>query len=648
VRRISALAIALACLLGLALPAAGAGTVTVTSQEWNWMTSWGPALEAGDLAGAMDTWAKLVQSTRSHNDDACGNYARMLGRELDKQGRYAEALAYYDIEFECYGRLDSPESKEGMLWDQRRAEQIRPEIRAFVVRPAAAAPPGKLAKFEPAAGTFLGGAMDKDPAILGNMQKVSGVYGKPYALALVYAEWGSYAKNVATTSIWKESSALQVAWQPKDGLSVVRDDNYLRTFARQLKEYARPVFLRFGGEMNGRWVEWHETPALYREKFALVARIMREEAPNVAMVWSPNYVGDDYPMDDYYPGDQWVDWVGINGYQEAYFQGDPNSSIMYADNFYQGKRTNPLDKLKAIYAAYSPRKPIMIGETGFGWAAARGTRDETTWAVSALQRYYGYLPLLFPRIKAVSYFNVDLPSNTSRYLLSASPRMTEAFKTATANDWYLSDVRATSPAFWRPMEQATLLGQTQVAAYVNLGDRGLSRVEYLVDSVVRATARQIPWAASLDLSGLEAGPHSITVKAYDGQGSLGHQRTYAFDTGVIKVNLNGRYIDFDQPPLMLDDRVLVPARAILEALGAQIAWDGGTETVTATRDGSVLKLQIGNAVPTLDGRPLKALDVPAQLIGGRTLVPARFVSENYHMKVDWDYATQTVTITPKP
>ena len=93
---------------------------------------------------------------------------------------------------------------------------------------------------------------------------------------------------------------------------------------------------------------------------------------------------------------------------------------------------------------------------------------------------------------------------------------------------------------------------------------------------------------------------------------------------------------------------MVPARAILESLGAEISWDGATETVTATRNGSVLKLQIGNVIPTLDGKPLPKLDVPAQIIGGRTLVPVRFVSENYNMKVEWDQATSTVMITPKP
>ncbi|HWI61392.1 MAG TPA: stalk domain-containing protein, partial [Symbiobacteriaceae bacterium] len=198
---------------------------------------------------------------------------------------------------------------------------------------------------------------------------------------------------------------------------------------------------------------------------------------------------------------------------------------------------------------------------------------------------------------------------------------------------------------WQPMEKATLTGTTQVAAYVNLPN-GVGRVAYLLDGVQAASASRLPWVADLSLSGL-TGAHTLTVVAYDKAGQEGYRRNYTFDASVIKVKLNGRYIDFDQPPVILDGRTLVPARAILEALGAEISWDAATQTVTAVRNGSVLKLQIGNPVPTKDGKPLEALSVPAQIIGGRTLVPVRFVSENYNMNVAWDQEAQTVIITAK-
>ncbi|HWI64810.1 MAG TPA: glycosyl hydrolase, partial [Symbiobacteriaceae bacterium] len=317
-RFISAL-IAFLCLAALLPAGASAG---VTSQEWQWIVAARDLEGTGDMEGAMTYWAKLVDSLRTHDVEACGVYARKLGPELDKRGRLTEALAAYDALIECWSQLSDPSYAEGMLPLVRRAEQIRPEIRAFVARPTDGASTGRLAKHEPAFGTLLGGALDLDPAVAGDPGRVAAAYGKPYALSLVYVHWSSFASHIATREIWEKSPALQVSWEPNDGLAAVQDNKYVRDFARDLKAFGRPVFLRFASEMNGAWTAWHGDPALYRQKFALVARIMREEAPNVAMVWSPNYVGDgDY--EPYYPGDEYVDWVGINGYTEAYFLGSP-------------------------------------------------------------------------------------------------------------------------------------------------------------------------------------------------------------------------------------------------------------------------------------------------------------------------------------
>lgn len=625
-----------------------ANGAAVTSQEWQWIVAAQEKEQAGDIPGAMEYWTKLVDSLKTHNYDACGNYAQKLGRALDKQGRYAEAVTAFEAEFECWSRF--PDRGEWTLWDERRVEQIRPEVRAFVARPTSGEFPGRLAKHEPAYGTMLGGTIDLDPAVLSDPARVAAAYGKNYAMILAYVHWGDVLPVVVTRNAKAAGAALQVAMEPNEGLDVVQDGPYLRSFAASLKEYGLPVFLRWAGEMNGAWTAWHGDPAKYREKFALVARVMREEAPNVAMVWSPNFVGD-APMEEYYPGDDLVDWVGVNLYHDPYFLGDPNQSQMFQDIYYQGKRTNPLDKLKGIYAQYARRKPIMVSETGFGWANRSDDSDHTGWASSAVRRFYGYLPLLYPRVKAVAYFNVDLAANgqiegKSHYLLSARPAMAAAFKAATAPGWYLADPSGTAPELWRPMEMATLLGPTRVSAYVNLAD-GVSKVEYLLNGQVAATASSVPWVAELDLSGL-TGENTVTVRAYDSKGSAGAERTYRFDASAIRVDLNGRYIDFDQPPVNVDGRVLVPARAILEALGAEISWEAATRTVIAKKDGSTLRLQIDNPVPTRDGIPLLALSVPAQIINNRTLVPARFVAENFNMDVKWDQATRTVLIRPLP
>jgi hypothetical protein len=113
---------------------------------------------------------------------------------------------------------------------------------------------------------------------------------------------------------------------------------------------------------------------------------------------------------------------------------------------------------------------------------------------------------------------------------------------------------------------------------------------------------------------------------------------------VITVLVNGAAVIFDQPPVVQSGRTLVPLRAIFEALGANVAWEQSTQTVTATRGNTTVTLSIGSNILNRNGEQV-TLDVPAQIVGGRTLVPARAVAESFGAAVGWDPDTRTVTIT---
>ena len=112
----------------------------------------------------------------------------------------------------------------------------------------------------------------------------------------------------------------------------------------------------------------------------------------------------------------------------------------------------------------------------------------------------------------------------------------------------------------------------------------------------------------------------------------------------IKVLLNGKRIQFDQPPVIDNGRTLVPLRAIFEAMDATVSWDDKTKTVTAQKGDITVVMVIGNKAMTKNGNQI-LLDVPPQILNGRTLVPARAVAESFGAKVDWDANTRTVIIT---
>lgn len=114
----------------------------------------------------------------------------------------------------------------------------------------------------------------------------------------------------------------------------------------------------------------------------------------------------------------------------------------------------------------------------------------------------------------------------------------------------------------------------------------------------------------------------------------------------ITVTLNGDKIDFDVQPQLINDRTMVPLRKIFEAMGAYVDWYGDTQTVVATKDDKVVTAKIDDTKLYINDE-VKTLDVPPMIIDGRTLVPARFVAESFGANVDWDGATQTVVIMTK-
>lgn len=108
------------------------------------------------------------------------------------------------------------------------------------------------------------------------------------------------------------------------------------------------------------------------------------------------------------------------------------------------------------------------------------------------------------------------------------------------------------------------------------------------------------------------------------------------------------YVDFgrlntDAPPASVGGRTLVPVRAIFEALGAAVEWDAATRTATGASADATVIMQIDNRTAYVNGEA-KTLDVPAQLINGRTMVPARFISEALGYDVTWYQPTQTAAI----
>ena len=325
-----------------------------------------------------------------------------------------EAYIYYAGLQEIHGGW----THDAVLWAEAKLKNSDVTIRLFAETDELGNGTYYGAKYEPVAGTYFGSAYDRDDRIeadagIGTYEwdYVSEYFPKKNAAYLIYLEFGENIRSFDRyyDAAVEADTAVQLAWNT---YTTYRDmsqyETYIRSTASYLNDLDIPVFVRYGSEMN--IAEGMGNAAQYVSNYRYVADILREEAPNVALVWSPNDVTEaGRNLHDYYPGDAYVDWVGLSTYTYYYFgdQVDWGSQQEDIDNrFFTGANANPLSKVAEVIEAYGDRKPIMISESGVSHYSKVAGESMPKWAMLQLARQYEFMPLIYPQVKAMFYFNV--------------------------------------------------------------------------------------------------------------------------------------------------------------------------------------------------------------------------------------------------
>ncbi len=115
------------------------------------------------------------------------------------------------------------------------------------------------------------------------------------------------------------------------------------------------------------------------------------------------------------------------------------------------------------------------------------------------------------------------------------------------------------------------------------------------------------------------------------------------DNDEIRVYIDNVRLSFDQAPVIQNERTLVPMRAIFEALGAEVEWNGENKSIIATRNSDFIGMFIDSTIASINGMNV-ALETSPIIINERTMVPLRFVSEALNCEVNWDGNTRSVYI----
>lgn len=219
-------------------------------------------------------------------------------------------------------------------------------------------------KIQPPASGLYQGAFAPDP-IYGNEDRITKaslaafekISGADLDIVLKFLDFGSsglYFPAKDAKTVTKKGGVIFIKLEPwnwnnkkskefsLENIAAGKADKYLKRFAEGAKKFGKPIFVSFAHEMNAHWYPWgNQESGTYIKAYRRVHEVISKIAPNITWVWTPDVKN---PIQDYYPGDAYVDWVAIDGYN------------------WDNKKTAAQIFGERLAEAKAYKKPTMIGE----------------------------------------------------------------------------------------------------------------------------------------------------------------------------------------------------------------------------------------------------------------------------------------------
>jgi mannan endo-1,4-beta-mannosidase len=206
------------------------------------------------------------------------------------------------------------------------------------------------------ANKYLGVAIDGSPPKMAPIEAFADRVGKPPNLVTIYASFADGFAANEVRQVYAYGALAAIRWEPFNvklaDIAAGRQDDYITTFAAAIRKVNAPIVLTFGHEMNGDWYPWGrknkaaDFVAAWQHIYRLFAQV---DATNVIWTWTPNVINPmpGVKLKPFYPGDAYVDWVGMDGYYTR--KGQKTFRTLFEPT---------LDQVRAF-----TKKPVLIVET---------------------------------------------------------------------------------------------------------------------------------------------------------------------------------------------------------------------------------------------------------------------------------------------
>ncbi len=549
-RRAVSAALSVAMLSGMCLIGSASATFKYPGTYWPLHDSWAVAMEQQNADEVLSLAQKTYDLLMPYGMcmDVCENLEPKCMQAswcAEMKGDIAGAILWLERQRPLTQWLDeNKHSYQDMLLsiDSRMAylkAALNPTIYALTDQ-AGASYPGSGA---PVSGTLYGSAVDGtqsgESAVLTYINFRDG-YSVEY--------WLDYYKNNvpkfnrAVTS----GGVIELAWnftpESTAGPQRVLDpssDSYISEGLAALGDLNATVLLRLGAEMN----VWNDCDSqTYIQAFRKIAAQARKY-PNLKLVFSPNDIGKrDVSFADFYPGDQYVDWIGMSTYHntnyKTYWGQNPSYDFTfsgYGDDAYYGVGNYDSDAMVTIKPimdfAAQHNKPVMISECGFSYQNRESGESLTSFASEQLNKFYSYVNMVYPQVKAVFYFDYTLDGEKHSYALAGNNQVQNTYTNAIENNGGYLDYGEKKGKTWQKLSEADTDTDTlKLATYASVPGKGTSQVTYYVDGKAVSQSNTAPFYYELDVSALTPGTHTVSAAIRSGQ--------FSVNTAQYKINVD--------------------------------------------------------------------------------------------------------------
>lgn len=288
----------------------------------------------------------------------------------------------------------------------------------------------ELATYEPLQGAYLGAYVLANPEIEFDISQFEEAVDKTMAIGLRHYQIGDPFPDKWLLECVANKKAPHMVILPRATGSPYDKESLEETAKKFENTYGVPVFIEFYPNPKD-----FRDPTKYMAYFRLAKEIFDQYAPNTVFVWSVD-LEDVYDAMLYYPGDDYVDWVGISMYFPIY-----KNKKKY--------QANLDERLDYFYNMYKDKKPIMISKL----AVSHYSKEDHTFyideATAILNQIYIQIPHKYPRIKAINYIDINnikvapKSAGSDNFRVSTEPKITAAYKNAIKSPHYLEDIQDT-------------------------------------------------------------------------------------------------------------------------------------------------------------------------------------------------------------